>query len=164
MIIIQQAHICEEKQENCLFQNLLRGNCATKKFYYKFKKNIIFDSHVQYIMYWKRIAQIRNKFWHFEKVVILAWFLQYFWNYSKMSKNRGAYRSRHAPHIFFLTKHFWENLTLQMFRKLFEVFPKIFLLSQKNYLHTFMYIFQSVWNFSVFLMLSEHNFFIFEKK
>ena len=117
-------------------------------------------------MYWKRIAQIRKKFWYFEKVVILAWVLQYSWNYSKMNKNRGGAGSftLRPPHTFSLNKQFWKNLTLQMLRKLFEVFSKNFLLSQKKYLHTFMYTFQSIWNFSVFWCFRGTKFFLCGKK
>ena len=44
-----------------------------------------------------------------------------------------------------------KNSSLHNVRKMFEVFPKIFLLSQKNYLHTFMYSFVAPGNYSDFL-------------
>jgi len=72
--------------------------------------------------------------------------------FQKMRKKEGrGTKKKSPPHTFSKTKYFHRISNLQNIRKMFVVYPKNFLLSQKNYLHTFMYTFVTPGNFSDFL-------------
>ena len=153
LIITQKAHNCGGKCKNCVFLNLLGRTCATKKIFIINSKKISFLIQIYNITcIGNTLHKLETNFDVLKKVVILAGFYSTHEIFQKWGKIGGGaiLHTIWPPHTIFQTKNTWANSSLQMFRKLFEVFPEKFLLSQKNYLHTFMYTFLGIWNFCIF--------------